>query len=260
MQSCIALSQAIAHGITTIVVEAVNITFATCRAFEAALEERSPGDEQQQGRMRSLFHRQLAVPLLDGAATLEDYKQWEAARAGGVPPHVQKAFERARAAVQLRRAHEAAVSGDSPADANLLAAFHTYIELERAQGDPARVQLLYERVVALFPVTHELWLKYTQYLAATVKIPAVVNAVYARAVRNCPWVGRLWAAALLSAEAGGCSEEQHGALYAEALAAGMQVGGCAAQLRCGAGYCPFTPRLIRGAVGRWGGHLGQQRE
>ena len=53
---------------------------------------------------------------------------------------------------------------------------------------------------------------------------AVVNAVYARAVRNCPWVGPLWARALRALERCGAGEERHAALYREALAAGLQVG------------------------------------
>lgn len=58
-----------------------------------------------------------------------------------VPDHVRKAAAKAAAAASLRAAHEAAVSGDKPADAALLAAYLAYIKLEQAQGDPARVQV-----------------------------------------------------------------------------------------------------------------------
>lgn len=50
-------------------------------------------------------------------------------------------------------------------------------QLEKAQKDPARVQLLYERAVAVFPVTSELWLQYTKYLETELKVPALVNRV-----------------------------------------------------------------------------------
>jgi hypothetical protein len=46
---------------------------------------------------------------------------------------------------------------------------------------------------------------------------------YARAVRNCPWVGALWAAALRAMERTGAPDEQHAALAEKALTAGMQV-------------------------------------
>jgi hypothetical protein len=63
----------------------------------------------------------------------------------------------------------------------------------QAQGDPARVTVLYERTVAVFPVTTYLWLQYGRYLETHVKLAGVIRSVYSRAVRNCPWVGSLWA-------------------------------------------------------------------
>jgi hypothetical protein len=51
------------------------------------------------------------------------------------------------------------------------------LQLEKAQKDPARVQLLYERALAVFPVTSDLWLQYTRYLEAELKVPALINKV-----------------------------------------------------------------------------------
>jgi hypothetical protein len=47
--------------------------------------------------------------------------------------------------------------------------------------------------------------------------------VYARAVRNCPWSGAVWEAALRALERSGAPDEQHAALADQALAAGLQV-------------------------------------
>lgn len=63
----------------------------------------------------------------------------------------------------------------------------------QAQGDPGRVTVLYERAVAVFPVTHYLWLQYARYLETHIKLPIAIHSVYERAVRNCPWVAALWA-------------------------------------------------------------------
>lgn len=63
----------------------------------------------------------------------------------------------------------------------------------QARGEPSRVAVLYERAVAVFPVTHVLWAQYGRYLEAHLRMPGVASAVYSRAVRNCPWVGALWA-------------------------------------------------------------------
>ncbi len=93
----------------------------------------------------------------------------------------------------------------------------------QAKGVPARVQLVYERALAAFPVTHYLWQAYAHYLEDQLKVPAAINAVYSRALRNCPWVGSLWANALRALELSTVfDEQQHATLYSSALQAGLQ--------------------------------------
>lgn len=50
-------------------------------SIEEELYSEAPSPEQAE-RVRALFHRQLAVPLADGAQALEAYKQWEAGLPG----------------------------------------------------------------------------------------------------------------------------------------------------------------------------------
>lgn len=89
--------------------------------------------------------------------------------------------------------------------------------------DPARVQLIYERAIAAFPVTHYLWQGYANYVQDHLKAPLIVSAVYARAVRNCPWVGSLWANALRALELTATMDvDQHTKLYSTALQTGLQ--------------------------------------
>lgn len=83
----------------------------------------------------------------------------------------------------------------------------------------------------------------------------MVNAAYARAVRNCPWVGQLWGRALRALEQSEAPEEQHAALYDRALAAGLQVGRWGGGLHTiapastawhdGKGGPPQSPLLVR---------------
>lgn len=49
--------------------------------------------------------------------------------------------------------------------------------MEKAQKCPARAQLLFERVLACFPVTSQLWLQYGRFLESEIKVPDVVNKV-----------------------------------------------------------------------------------
>ena len=93
----------------------------------------------------------------------------------------------------------------------------------QAKADPARVQLLYERVLAAFPVTTYLWQAYTHYMEDHIKVAAAVNGIYTRALRNCPWVGSLWGNALRALELHPAFDKtQHDALYRSALQAGLQ--------------------------------------
>lgn len=45
-----------------------------------------------------------------------------------------------------------------------------YLKFEQSSGDPARVQLLYERAVTEFPISNALWLDYTRYMDSTLKV------------------------------------------------------------------------------------------
>lgn len=77
--------------------------------------------------------------------------------------------------------------------------------------------------MAVFPVTHFLWSQYARYVEQHLgRLPKLVHDVYQRALRNCPWVGSLWAGALRAAERLGSSQEDQEQLYNEALQAGMQ--------------------------------------
>lgn len=96
---------------------------------------------------------------------------------GSVPAHIRAAAQRSQEAADLRAANEEAVAAGKPADANLLAAYMAYIALEKAQKAPARVQLLFERVLTSFPVTSQLWLQYGRYLEAEIKVHDLINKV-----------------------------------------------------------------------------------
>ena len=106
---------------------------------------------------------------------------------------------------------------------NMLDGNMCYCHLLQAKGDPAHVQLIYERALAAFPVTTYLWQAYAYYMQDHIKVPAATNSVYSRALRNCPWVGSLWANGLRALELHStCDEQQHVSLYSSALQAGLQ--------------------------------------
>lgn len=75
------------------------------------------------------------VPLMGNSEVFVEYQHWEDAQkdSQGLPAHVQKGYEKAQAAVKLRQAHEDAVALDREANADLLAAYMAYINLEQVR-------------------------------------------------------------------------------------------------------------------------------
>ncbi|KAJ3681419.1 hypothetical protein LUZ60_015908 [Juncus effusus] len=192
------------------------------REFEQALvltfsENETEEKAKQTQRIRNLFHRQLAVPLADSESTLKDYKIWESEQGNnisnetgseldGLPPNVVTNYKNATEAFNARKLYEDRIARESD-EQEKLQHYMNYIKFEESSGNPARVQILYERAISEFQVSSDLWLAYTNYVD-TLKLPSIAKNVYYRATRNCTWVGELWARYLISLERANSSEEE----------------------------------------------------
>jgi len=74
------------------------------------------------------------------------------------------------------------------------AVYRTYLDLEITDiKDPARIQALYERIVAEMPLDPSFWIDYCRYVDRQFKVADTTLALYNRAVRNCSWNSTLWA-------------------------------------------------------------------
>lgn len=210
--------------------------WAAYREFEQALliamEENSKEvKDKQVDRIRNLFRRQLSVPLSDIDSTLQDYKFWEEQQGvvigndidhlAGLPSNVISAYKKALQMYNARAGYEEKVARGKHADTELFQNYLSYINFEESSGDPARVQILYERAITEFPVANDLWLSYTQYLDSNLKVPSIIKSVYAKAVRNCPWVEALWAKYMLALERFDASEEELSAVFEQSLHCGF---------------------------------------
>ncbi|KAM6563314.1 hypothetical protein CsatB_023312 [Cannabis sativa] len=202
------------------------------RDFEQAIvhtvnESDIQAKEKQIQRVRSIFHRQLSVPHLDMRSTLLAYKTWEVEQGSmadvqsgdldGVPSHVASAYQKALDMYNARVNLEEKISTLDKADTERFQEYMNYLKFEQSLGDPARVQVLYERAITDFPVSSDLWLDYTRYLDKTFKVGNAISKVYSRAVRNCPWVGQLWVRYLLYMERSRASEKEIAAVFEKAL-------------------------------------------
>ncbi|XP_057785379.1 uncharacterized protein LOC131002911 [Salvia miltiorrhiza] len=201
------------------------------REFEEAIifiidETDSGAKEKQIQRVRNLFHRQLSIPHTDLKSTLVAYKAWEADHgrlnnvnsneSDDLPSHVVSVYQKALEMLNDRAHLEENISKNNT-DSEKLQDFMTYLKFEHSSGDPARIQILYERAISVFPVSADLWLDYTQYLDKTFKTARIVRDSYYRATRNCPWVGELWVRYLLALERSHASEEELSTVFERSL-------------------------------------------
>ncbi|CAL8998279.1 unnamed protein product [Prunus brigantina] len=195
--------------------------------FDATDETDNQARDKQIQRIRTIFHRQLSVPHFNMRSTLLDYKAWEVEQGNilnagssdldGISSHVASAYKKALEMYNARVHLEEQICRQDMSDSEKLQNFMNYLKFEESSGDPARVQMLYERAITEFPISSYLWLDYTHYLDKTLKVGSIITNVYSRAVKNCPCVGELWVRYLLSLERGHASEKEIAAVFGKSL-------------------------------------------
>ncbi|XP_066459934.1 squamous cell carcinoma antigen recognized by T-cells 3 [Eleutherodactylus coqui] len=159
-----------------------------------------PSADQQQmlntqlEKIHNLFKRQLGVPLLDMASTFAEYEEWSEEP---IPEIVIQNYKKAIQQVAKYKPYEEALMA---AETPKLAEYQAYIDFETKEGDPARIQLVFERALADNCLVPDLWARYTQYLDRQLKIKELVLGAHDRAVRNCPWTVGLWKSYILALE------------------------------------------------------------
>ncbi|XP_011655427.1 squamous cell carcinoma antigen recognized by T-cells 3 isoform X2 [Cucumis sativus] len=197
--------------------------------YQTIAETDAQAKEKQVQLIRSIFHRQLSLPLSNMSSTLEAYKAWEmevkqecaldteSNYSDGVPTQVATTYQRALDMYNARVQLEDQISKQDLTDTERLHQYIIYLKFEQSAGDPARVQVLFERAIADFPVSVDLWLDYTCYMDKTLKVGNIVRNVYSRATRNCPWIGDLWVRYLLALERSHASEGEIASVFGKSL-------------------------------------------
>ncbi|XP_065663272.1 squamous cell carcinoma antigen recognized by T-cells 3 isoform X3 [Hydra vulgaris] len=147
--------------------------------------------DMQIDRIQSLFKRQLSVPLLGMSSTFKIYEDW---LTESIPSEVHRSYERALQKLSLCTEYEEKLklSINTATNVPSLKEYLNYINYEIKDGDPARIQSIFERAIKDHCLEHELWIKYLNYLDYKLKIPDIALVAHVRSVRNCPWVSSLW--------------------------------------------------------------------
>ncbi|KAI6076204.1 Squamous cell carcinoma antigen recognized by T-cells 3 [Aix galericulata] len=198
------------------------------REFENAILETAqpapgsvPSPEQQQmlcsqlERIHTLFRRQLGIPLLDMEASYAEYEEWSEEP---IPETIIKNYKKALQQLEKCKPYEEALLG---AETPKLAEYQAYIDFEMKAGDPARIQLIYERALAENCLVPDLWARYNQYLDRQLRVKELVLSAHDRAVRNCPWTVGLWIRYLLAMERHGVDHCIISEIFEKALNAGF---------------------------------------
>ncbi|MFT7808458.1 squamous cell carcinoma antigen recognized by T-cells 3 [Arapaima gigas] len=166
-------------------------------------------------RIHTLFRRQLAVPLIDMEATYAEYEDWSDR---GVAEVITQQYKKALQQMEKNRPFEEALLVAEPPK---LAEYQAYIDYELKEGDPARIQIIFERALVENCLVPDLWAKYTKYLDRQLKIRDLVLSCHDRAVRNCPWTMSLWRNYLLALERHGAEHQVVTDTFEKALNAGF---------------------------------------
>ncbi|XP_039416999.1 squamous cell carcinoma antigen recognized by T-cells 3 [Corvus cornix cornix] len=198
------------------------------REFENAILETAqpapgsiPSPEQQQvlcsqlEKIHMLFRRQLGIPLLDMEASYAEYEEWSEEP---IPETTIKNYKKALQQLEKCKPYEEALLG---AETPKLAEYQAYIDFEMKAGDPARIQLIYERALAENCLVPDLWARYNQYLDRQLKVKELVLSAHDRAVRNCPWTVGLWIRYLLAMERHRVEHSIISEIFEKALNAGF---------------------------------------
>ncbi|KAJ8798885.1 hypothetical protein J1605_000042 [Eschrichtius robustus] len=140
------------------------------REFESAIVEAarpiagflSPFDREQTfdsqlEKVHSLFRRQLAIPLYDMEATFAEYEEWSE---DPIPESVIQNYNKALQQLEKYKPYEEALL---QAEAPRLAEYQAYIDFEMKIGDPARIQLVFERALVENCLVPDLWIRYMTF-------------------------------------------------------------------------------------------------
>ena len=212
-----------------------NLIWETYREFENSLLSMNRSQEQV-SKVERLFKRQLAVPLLGMEQTLAEYQEWLDQRSQDLDPNVLRTYKSALELLRPRESLEDRLADLQQNDHNqqedkrgnklkrqesLYQVYEEYIALELKEGNPVRIQNIYERRINDHCLEADAWIQYVSYLENNLKDHQAAKQVLMRATRNCPWSGVIWIKLLRSCERLKCPSEDVVKVMEDALQSGL---------------------------------------
>ncbi|KAE9420108.1 hypothetical protein Angca_004893 [Angiostrongylus cantonensis] len=177
--------------------------------FEEAILSGDETNEKQIKIVNSLYKRALRVPNVELAEIWNSYLEFAGEK---VDEDIRSVYEMTTSKMKDYSKYELklAESDDS------IDAFCEYLNYEKDQDDPVRIQSFYERILDKHPQDESVWFDYGQWCETKLKVHSTTCQVYKRAVRHCPYSCALWQQALLAMERAGISETEIDGLWTDA--------------------------------------------
>ncbi|KAM9259988.1 squamous cell carcinoma antigen recognized by T-cells 3 isoform 3-T3 [Cariama cristata] len=177
-------------------------------------EIKMASESSEREKVYELFERAVKDYIYMEASYAE-YEEWSE---DPIPEPIIKNYKKALQQLEKCKPYEEALLG---AETPKLAEYQAYIDFEMKAGDPARIQLIYERALAENCLVPDLWARYNQYLDRQLKVKELVLSAHDRAVRNCPWTVGLWIRYLLAMERHRVDHGTISEMFEKALNAGF---------------------------------------
>ncbi|CAF0859049.1 unnamed protein product [Rotaria sordida] len=142
----------------------------------------------------TLYRRQLSIPLR-GMDTIyyKDYNEFCQQYKEYLPTNYIEKYDLIlkndfdHAIQQLEKCEK--FEQELDATKRSVATYRKYIQFEK---EPARIQCLYERAIVDNCLDGVLWLSYIDFAEEHLSSTTILQSIFERSLRNCPWVATLW--------------------------------------------------------------------
>lgn len=200
-------------------------------------EEQSDVHDGQVKKILTIFKRQLSIPLRGMESTFQKYKSF----VEDIDSNIAANYKKAKLKWDTLMPFEDALQSGDPSKVD---AYKAYINHELKEGDPARIQSIFERAVIENSLIPDFWLRYGKYLDQELRSRSAILNMYERAVKNCSWSADLWLLHLRAMERFRYSEHELIKSEFNKILNGNYLQEASDYLKIWQGYCDYLRRRI----------------
>lgn len=187
-----------------------SLVWGVLRDFECTIlstmgpigETNSDQINEQIKRIFNIFRRQFSVSLFNMKEDFDEFEKWleevDTCYNINLRDHhnqemisIKSEFEKAIKSLEELEKFEGKISDSDPPHYEQYLEYLDF-EIKNKSHNLARTQCLFERAIAENCLQGELWLKYLEYCDSKIVVDTILEPIYIRSTRNCPWVADIW--------------------------------------------------------------------